>query len=110
MKPTEREAARWFRPWRGRTFVGSTPSGLGGRVGFAIRSPAPAGLRLLTVGPYRGLPRSYSNFAFPVSNFQFAIGQRETVSGTVFFQAAGRLHPHAVPPAAEWRAGPSTAK
>jgi len=25
-------------------------------------------------------------------------------------QAAGRLHPHAVPPAAEWRAGPSTAK
>ena len=25
-------------------------------------------------------------------------------------QAAGRLHPHAVPPAAEWPAGPSTAK
>jgi hypothetical protein len=42
MKPTEREAARSFRPWRGRTFVGSPPSGLGGGVGFAIRRLKPA--------------------------------------------------------------------
>ena len=37
MKPTEREVARSLRPWRGRTFLGSTPSGLGVQVGFGIR-------------------------------------------------------------------------
>ena len=42
MKPTEREAAKSFRPWRGRTFLGSTPTGLDGRVGFALRRLKPA--------------------------------------------------------------------